>query len=92
MSLIERYEQGEPFGDLLAEADAEVERLRALHAKDYTELVQHAEAAEQLKGAVGALMPYLRHASPNCTPSGTDTEDRCVCGLTATLRRLQGGQ
>jgi hypothetical protein len=59
--------------------------------RERNEASEAARLSHQLAGAVEALRPYLRHAVANCTPSGTDVEDRCVCGLSATLRRL-GGQ
>lgn len=90
----------------LIERDELIARLieadRALF--DSGDTVSHRQSAEtalrvvedyidqQLRGAVEALTPYLFHASSNCTPSGTDIEDRCVCGLSAAVRRFREKQ
>jgi hypothetical protein len=52
MSLIERYEQGEPFGDLLAEADT---KLLALENDGMELAAKLGDAEHQLQGAVSTL-------------------------------------
>jgi hypothetical protein len=52
MSLIERYEAGEPFGDLLAEADT---NLLALENDGMELAAKLGDAEHQLQGAVDAL-------------------------------------
>jgi hypothetical protein len=86
MSLIERYEAGEPFGDLLAEADT---KLLALENDGMELAAKLGDAEHQLQGAVEALE---RLADPDSWPAHARPHRHTVRFAQQALDNLQPGE